>query len=249
MRRLFALAAFLLVAGAARADDIVVFAASSLKEALNAVVHAYEANGKDHVIVSYAGSNDLGRQIENGAPADVFISADKEWIDYVVQRNLVLRGSRTKLLANDLVLIAPAASKVQLKLAPGVNIAGALGNGRIALADPDTVPSGKYGKAAFTSLGAWSAIEGKVTATDSVRAALALVSRGEAPLGVVYSTDAFLDKRVRIVDTFPANTHPPVEYRMARLKRGTSPSVTALQTYLASPEALIIFKQFGFRAP
>ena len=249
MRRLFALAAFLLAAAAARADDIVVFAASSLKEALDAVVHAYEAKGKDHVIVSYAGSNDLGRQIENGAPADVFISADKEWIDYVVQRNLVLRGSRTKLLANDLVLIAPAASKVQVKLAPGVNIAGALGNGRIALADPDTVPSGKYAKAAFMSLGAWSAIEGKVTATDSVRAALALVSRGEAPLGVVYSTDAFLDKRVRIVDTFPANTHPPVEYRMARLKRGTSPSVTALQTYLASPEALIIFKQFGFRAP
>ena len=169
MRRFFALIAFLLLAGAARADPIVVFAAASLKDALDAVVHAYEANGQDHVSVSYSGSNALGRQIENGAPADIFISADEEWIDYVVQRNLALAGSRTDLLANDLVLIAPAASKVQLKLAPGVNIAAALGNGRIALANPDAVPAGKYAKAAFTALGAWSAIESKVAATDNVR--------------------------------------------------------------------------------
>jgi len=249
MRRIAALALSLALAPAAWADNITVFAAASLKEALDAVVHAYEANGKDHVTISYSGSNALGRQIENGAPADIFISADEDWIDYVVQRNLALAGSRTNLLANDLVLIAPAASKVQLKLAPGVNIAAALGNGRIALANPDAVPAGKYAKAAFTALGAWSAIEGKVAATDNVRAALALVSRGEVPLGVVYRTDAIVDKGVRIVDTFPAGTHPPVVYPMVRLKRGTSSSVTALLTYLASPEALITFKQFGFRAP
>ena len=249
MRRLAALLALFALAFHARGDNLTVFAAASLKEALDAVVLSYEAASRDKVTVSYAGSNALGRQIENGAPADIFILADTDWIDYVEQRNLVVTGSRTNLLANDLVLIAPAASKIQLKLEPGVDVAAILGASRIAIANPDAVPSGRYAKAAFTTLGAWKAIEGRVAATDNVRAALVLVARGEAPLGVVYRTDALVEKGVRIVAAFPPGSHPPIVYPMVRLKRATSPSVSALIAFLSSPEARVIFEQFGFRAP
>lgn len=249
MRRIAALLAAVALAPAAWADNVTVFAAASLKEALDATVRSFETASANKVTVSYAGSNALAKQIENGAPADLFISADTDWIDYVEQRNLAVAGSRKTLLGNDLVLIAPAASNVQVKLVPGVNIAAVLGDKRIALANPDAVPAGKYAKAAFTALGAWSAIESKVAAADNVRAALVLVARGETPLGVVYGTDAMAEKNVRIVDTFPAGTHPPIVYPMIVLKRSTTPAATALAAYLAGPEAHATFERFGFRAP
>jgi molybdate transport system substrate-binding protein len=250
MRRFAALAfAALLVAPFARAGDVTVFAAASLKESLDAAAQAFESASGHKVVVSYAASNALAKQIENGAPADLFISADTDWIDYVESRSLVAPGSRATLLANELVLIAPAASKLELKLAPGVNVAAALGTKRIALANPDAVPAGKYAKAAFSALGAWAAIESKVAAADNVRAALALVARGEAPLGVVYRTDAMAEKSVRIVDAFPAGTHPAIVYPIVRLKRATTPAAAAFATYLGSPGARATFERFGFRVP
>ena len=249
MRRLAAFALSLALAPAAWADNVIVFAAASLKEALDAAVHSYEAPGGNRVTISYAGSNALARQIESGAPADLFISADTDWIDYVEQRNLVLAGSRRTLLGNDLVLIAPATSRVQVKLMPGANVAAILGDKRIALANPDAVPAGRYARQAFTALGVWSAIERKVAAADNVRAALALVARGETPLGVVYRTDAMAEKNVRVVDAFPAGTHPPIVYPLVVLKRSTSPAAAALAAYLGGAEARATFEKFGFRAP
>jgi len=249
MRRLAALLLALALCPVALADNLTVFAAASLKESLDAVARAFEASTGHKVTISYAGSNALARQIESGAPADLFISADTDWIDYVERKGLVAPGSRRNLLANDLVLVAPATSTTQVKLFPGVDIAKVLGDKRIALANPDAVPAGKYAKASFTALGAWSGIESKVAATDNVRAALALVSRGEAPLGVVYRTDAMADKGVRIVDTFPAGTHPAIVYPMVALKRATSPAATAFATHLASAESSATFARFGFRAP
>ena len=249
MVRLAALVLSLALVPTAWGGNVTVFAAASLQEALDAAAHSFESASGNKVTVSYAASNALARQIESGAPADLFISADTEWIDYVESRGLVAPGSRRALLGNDLVLIAPAASNVEVKLAPGVNIAAILGEKRIALANPDAVPAGKYAKAAFTALGAWSALEGKVAAADNVRAALALVARAETPLGVVYRTDAMAEKNVRVVDTFPAGTHPPIVYPMVVLKRSTTPAAIALATYLAGPEAHATFGKFGFRAP
>ena len=249
MRRIAALALTLALAPIAWADNVTVFAAASLKEALDAAVQPFESSSGNKVVVSYAGSNALARQIESGAPADLFISADTGWIDYVEGRNLAVPGSRKTLLGNDLVLVAPATSNVQVKLAPGVNIAAILGDKRIALANPDAVPAGMYAKTAFTALGAWGTIENKVAAADNVRSALALVARGETPLGVVYRTDAIAEKNVRIVAAFPAGTHPPIVYPMVLLKRSTSPAAAALATYLAGSEARATFGKFGFKAP
>ncbi|HLX23479.1 MAG TPA: molybdate ABC transporter substrate-binding protein [Usitatibacter sp.] len=249
MLRIAILAFTLALTPVAWADNVTVFAAASLKEALDAAVHSFEASSGNKVTVSYAGSNALAKQIESGAPADLFISADTDWIDYVESRNLIVPGSRRTLLANDLVLIAPATSTVQVKLAPGVNIAAILGDKRIALANPDAVPAGKYAKAAFTALDAWPAIESKVAAADNVRAALVLVARGEAPLGVVYRTDAMAEKNVRVVDTFPAGTHPPIVYPIVVLKRTTTTAAPALAKYLEGAEARATFEKFGFRAP
>jgi molybdate transport system substrate-binding protein len=249
MRSIAALLLSLALAPAAWADNVTVFAAASLKEALDAAVQSFQASTGNKVVVSYAGSNALAKQIEGGAPADLFISADTDWIDYVEQKGLVAPGSRKTLLGNDLVLVAPTTSNVQVKLAPGVNIAAILGDKRIALANPDAVPAGKYAKQAFTALGAWNAIEGKVAAADNVRAGLALVARGEAPLGVVYRTDAMAEKNVRVVDAFPAGTHPPIVYPMVVLKRSTTPAATALASFLAGAEARATFEKFGFRTP
>ena len=232
----------------ARADTVTVFAAASLKEALDAAARAFEAASGHKVVVSYGASNALARQIENGAPADLFISADADWIDYVERRGLAAPGSRTTLLANDLVLVAPAASTLQLQLANGVDVAGALGGKRLALANPDVVPAGKYAKAALASLGAWDAIAGRIAAADNVRMALALVARGEAPLGVVYRTDALAERRVRVVGTFPAATHPPIVYAMVRLPRA-SRAAREFAAYLAAAQARAVFERHGFRAP
>lgn len=246
MRRAAAAVLLLLAAAAARAETIVVFAAASLHEALDAVVKHYEEASGNKVSVSYAGSNALARQIEAGAPATLFISADLAWVDYVERRGLAVPGTRRNLLGNDLVLIAPAASAVRVEIAPGFDLAAALGGGRLALADPDAVPAGKYAKAALVSLGAWNAVKDRLAPAENVRAALAFVSRGEAPLGVVYRTDAAADKGVRVVGVFPADTHPPIVYPMVELK-GADAATDALAKALASPWAKAVWLRYGFR--
>jgi molybdate transport system substrate-binding protein len=248
VRRLAA-ALLCLALGPAFAGDVLVFAAASLRESLDANLRAFEAATGYKASASYAASNALARQIENGAPADLFISADLDWVDHVERRGFVLAGSRHDLLGNDLVLIAPAASNVRLKLARGVDIATALGGKRIALADPDTVPAGKYAKAALIWLGAWKAIEGRIAAADNVRAALALVARGEAPLGVVYRSDAVAEAKVRVVDAFPDGSHAPIVYPIVVLKRSKTPAAAALEAFLGSSAAMATFKRFGFRTP
>ena len=242
-----ALAGFaLLAAPVALAAQVTVFAAASLKESLDAVIQAYERASGDKVVVSYAGSNALAKQIENGAPADLFFSADTDWVAYLEKRGLTLPGSRRDLLGNDLVLVEPATRKTALGLVPGVNLAAALGSGRLALANPDAVPAGKYAKDALVMLGAWPGVEKRLAPTDNVRAALLLVARGEAPLAIVYRTDALAEPRVRIVDVFPAASHPQIVYPVVRVRRSTNPSAAKFADYLGSTEARGIFERHGF---
>ena len=175
------------------AQEVLVFAAASLQDAFDAVIEEYQAQGGGEVSASYASSSTLARQIEQGAPADVFISANPEWMDYLEERGLLRAGSRTDLLGNGLVLVAPPESETTVEIAPGFDLAGALDGGRLAMGDPDHVPAGIYGRAALESLGVWQAVEPQVARADNVRAALALVARGEAPLGMVYRSDAVAD--------------------------------------------------------
>ena len=245
MRKLLAIL-LLGVAPPALADALTVFAAASLRESLDAAVKPFEAATGHRVVVSYAASNALARQIESGAPAALFISADRDWMDHVEQRGLVVAGSRRDLLGNDLVLVAPAGSDVSVKIAPGVGLSGALGEGRLALANPDSVPAGKYAKAALVCLGAWAEVEKRLAPVENVRAALALVSRGEAPLGIVYRTDAMADKGVRIVDAFPPGSFPAIVYPIAELK-GSTPAAHALAGFLASAAARGTWERYGFR--
>jgi molybdate transport system substrate-binding protein len=244
---LFVLA--LLLAPCAHAQGALVFAAASLREALDEVAGAFAAGRAGRVDVSYAASGALARQIARGAPADIFISADADWVDYLERERAAVPGTRRNLLANELVLIAPAASAVKVRLVPGVELAPLLRGARLAMADPQAVPAGKYGKAALTALGAWKDVEGRIAPTEHVRAALALVARGEAPLGIVYRTDALAEKGVRIVDTFPGESHAPIVYPMVVLKHASSPTATAFAGFLATPEARAIFQRHGFRAP
>jgi molybdate transport system substrate-binding protein len=245
MRRLAVLLACLACA-VSHADTLTVFAAASLKEALDAAVKPFEASSGHHVVVSYAGSNVLARQIEAGAPAVIFISADTDWVDEVEKRGLTLPGTRRNLLTNDLVLIAPAASKTQVRVEPGFDLARALAGGRLALANPEAVPAGRYAKAALTSLGVWNAVEAHIAPAENVRAALALVARREAPFGIVYRTDAMAEPGVRIVDVFPAASHPPITYPIVVLK-GAPAGARALAEYLASRPADAVWLRFGFR--
>lgn len=223
-----------------------VLAAASLQEALGDAAAAWTARGHPAPVLSFAGSSALARQIEAGAPADLFLSADEEWMDHVAQRGLLRPGTRVSFLANRLVLIAPAASPLRLAIRPGFPLAGALGAGRLAMADPDSVPAGKYGKAALTSLGVWSAVAPRVARAENVRAALALVERGEAPLGIVYATDARASAKVRVVGVFPATLHPPITYPLARLSTSTSPDAEGFRRFLLSPAGKAIFARRGF---
>jgi len=231
------------------ANGPVVLAAASLQEALDAAADAWARQGHARPVVSFAASSALARQIEAGAPADLFISADEQWMDAVAARGGLRPGTRATFLYNDLVLIAPAASAVKLAIGPGFPLAGALGNGRLAMADPDAVPAGRYGKEALTKLGVWPAVRGKVIRAENVRAALKLVEIGEAPLGVVYRTDALADKRVRIVGTFPGASHAPISYPIARLKASTSADAEGFERFLLSAEGKAVFRRFGFRTP
>jgi len=233
---------------AAKAAEIVVFAAASLKEALDDAVRAYGNQSGDEVKISYAASSALAKQIENGAPADVFISADLDWMDYLQQRNLVKPGTRKSLLGNRLVIIAPADSDLKLDIKPGFDLAGALKGGRLAMADPDSVPAGKYGKAALETLGVWNSIRAAIASAANVRAALVFVSRREAPLGIVYATDAAADPQVKIAGVFPPESYPPIIYPIALTTESKNPSAVRLLEFLVSPAARLIFEKRGFTA-
>lgn len=235
----------LLLPATAAADTITVFAAASLKDALDENVRAYEIKPGDRIVVSYAASSALARQIEAGAPADLFISADLDWMDYLEQRRLIKTDTRQNLLRNRLVLIAPADSKVSVNIAPGFPLARLLGNGRLAMANPDAVPAGKYGKASLEALGVWKDVQSKVASAENVRAALVLVSRGEAPLGIVYRTDAVADPKVRVVGPFPEDTHPPIIYPIAVTAAGKA-AAGAFQKWLSGSQARAIFEKHGF---
>jgi molybdate transport system substrate-binding protein len=224
-----------------------VFAAASLKNALDDVGAAAKRETGVELRASYAASSALARQIEAGAPADIFISADEDWMNYVEKKGLMRLGTRVPLLGNRLVLIAWRDRPVSLRIAPGFAIAVALGDGRLAIADPAVVPAGKYAKAALASLGVWSSVRSRVAPADNVRAALLLVARGEAPLGIVYATDARAERDVIVVDTFPDRTHPPIVYPAA-LTAKASPAATRLLAFLQSSTARAIFARHGFAA-
>jgi molybdate transport system substrate-binding protein len=233
-------------AGAAGAAEIfTVFAAASLKNALDENLRIYETRAGVRVVASYAASSALARQIEAGAPADVFISADLDWMNYVALHKLIRPQTRMNLLRNRLVLVAPADSPVSVTIAPGVPLAGLLRGGRLAMANPDSVPAGKYGKAALEALGLWKDLRPRIAAAENVRAAMALVSRGEAPLGVVYRTDAAADPRVKVVGTFPESTHAPIVYPIALTASGRPPAGDFLR-WLSGPEAQAVFAKHGF---
>ena len=202
---------------------------------------AWAARGHVRPILSFAASSALARQIGSGAPADLFISADEPWMDDVAKRGLVRPGTRVSFLANRLVLVAPAGRPVRLTIARGFPIARALGKGRLAMADPDTVPAGKYGRAALTVLGVWPQVTDRVARAENVRAALALVERGEAPLGIVYATDAQASQAVRVVGTFPAARHPPFRYPLALLMTSRSRDAAAFRTFLLCRQGRTVF--------
>jgi molybdate transport system substrate-binding protein len=234
------------VASAQEAADVTVYAAASLKESLDELTRQFARQAGGKVRVSYAASSTLARQIEKGAPADLFISADLEWMDYLQQRKLLRAGTRVNLLSNRLVLIAPADSKVKLAIAPQFSLAAALGKDRLAMADPASVPAGKYGKAALQALGVWDAVASRLAPGENVRAAMVLVARGEAPFGIVYSTDAIAERKVRLIGEFPAHLHPPIVYPAAMLADSRSKSAEALLRFLRSAEARAVWKKLGF---
>jgi molybdate transport system substrate-binding protein len=235
-----------LPATAAHAADLTVFAAASLKEALDSQVARFASDTGIHASVAYAASSALARQIAAGAPADVFISADGDWIEYLEAQKLLRPGTRVSLLRNRLVLIAPVASRIALRIAPSFPLAAALAGGRLAMANPDAVPAGRYGRDALRSLGVWTSVEQHTARTENVRVALLLVSRGEAPLGIVYATDALADAGVRVVDIFPEDTHAPIVYPVAIVASSHSHYAQGFLDSLVSPAARTIWTQHGF---
>jgi molybdate transport system substrate-binding protein len=227
----------------------VVLAASSMQEALEAAADAWAARGEARPVLSFAATSALARQVEAGAPGDLLVSADEEWMDRIEAAGLIAPGSRHDLAGNALVLVAPAGASVTLDLASGVNLAPLLGAGRLAIAEPETVPAGRYGKAALTALGAWPQVADRLAIGENVRAALALVSRGEAPLGVVYATDALAEPGVQVVGRFPPASHPPIVYPLARLAASAHPQAEDFAAFLLADEGQAILRRFGFTAP
>ncbi|GGL52271.1 molybdate ABC transporter substrate-binding protein [Wenxinia marina] len=230
----------------ARADEVVVFAAASLADALAEIETGFEAATGHDLVVSLAGSSALARQIQQGAPADVFISASPDWMDAVEADGLVEAGTRIDLLGNDLVLVAAGADAAPVDIGPGLDLAGLLGDGRLAMALVDSVPAGIYGRAALESLGLWDGVAAQVAQADNVRAALAFVSAGEAPLGIVYATDAVAEDDVTVVGTFPADSHPPIVYAAADLATREIAEEAEFLDYLQGPEARAAFERQGF---
>jgi molybdate transport system substrate-binding protein len=234
------------VPAVAQGKDIVVFAAASLKNALDDIAGQWQRETGKKTVISYAASNTLIKQIEQGAPADIFISADLDWMDYGQQKDLIRPDSRSNLLGNRLVLIAPKDSSVSANIQPGFDLAALLKGGRLAMGNVDAVPAGKYGKASLEKLGVWDSVKDKIAQAESVRAALLFVSRGEAPLGIVYQTDAAADPNVKIVGTFPEDTHPPIIYPVALTKESTNADAQEFLNSLRSPSARAAFERQGF---
>lgn len=230
----------------AAAADLVIFAAASMKGSLDKVAAAFQAGGGSKVAISYASSSQLAKQIEAAAPADVFISADTKWMDYLVEKGAVKKEAAVNLLGNRLVLVAAKDSTLTLKIEKGFPLAATLGDNRIAMGEPKSVPAGKYGQEALTFYGVWKDVAPKVAGADNVRAALKLVSSGEAPLGIVYETDAKADKDVKVVDFFGEDSHSPIIYPVAPVDASANPDKDAFMKFLLGPEAAKIFKDAGF---
>ncbi|MDH6266550.1 molybdate transport system substrate-binding protein [Rhizobium sp. SG_E_25_P2] len=231
---------------AEQAKSLTVFAAASLKGSLDKAAQLYQSKTGVKVAISFAASSALAKQIEAGAPADLFLSADLKWMTYLVDKGAVNKEQVVKLLGNRLVLVgAPDFSK-PLTIGQNFPLAEALGDGRIAMGEPKSVPAGKYGREALDYYGVWKAIEPKVAAADNVRAALQLVARGEAPLGIVYETDAKAEAGVKVVGVFPEESHAPIIYPIAPIAHATNPSTQDFLSFLTGAEAQAIFKQAGF---
>lgn len=226
---------------------VLFFAAASLQTALNSIAAEWQKETGKRVTFSYAASSALARQLEQGAPADLFASADLEWMDWVQQRNLIKTDTRRTLLGNTLVLIEPAdRPTTALAIGPGFPLAQAIGDSRLATGNPQSVPVGKYAQAALTSLGVWDQVGPRIAGADNVRAALALVARGEARFGIVYETDARTEPRVRVVGTFPPASHPPIVYPFAATGGSSNPDAAAFLNYLTGPAATSVFQSEGF---
>jgi molybdate transport system substrate-binding protein len=236
---------FLAAPAAAQRRAPLVLAAASLQESMNAAADAWGRRGHPRPVVSFAASSALARQIIAGAPADLFASADREWMDAVARAGLVAPGTRSDWLGNRLVIVAPPGTRGTIAMrAPA--LIRALGGSPIAMADPAAVPAGRYGRAALERLGAWRALSPRVVAAENVRAALALVERGAAPHGIVYATDARASARVRVAGVFPAASHPAIVYPLARLRRSTNPEAEGFRRFLVSPAGKAIFARYGF---
>jgi molybdate transport system substrate-binding protein len=249
MKKLISGLLLLLASSTAVALDTTLFSAASLSDALTEIGKLFDARGADKVHLSFAASSTLAKQIESGAPVALFISADEDWMDFVEKQGLVVPGTRRDLLANELVLIEPAEHTERVTIGPGLDLAGLLGQDRLAMGDPDSVPAGKYGKAALQSLGLWSGVEARIAPADSVRSALAFVERGEARFGIVYSTDAAVAKSVRIAGIFPESSHKPIVYPIGVIRSGDSPTGRAFLDFIQSNQARAIFQRYGFRLP
>lgn len=247
-RLVFACLAALALGAAPLPNAPLVLAAASLQESLDAAADQWAKAGHPRPVISFAASSALARQIEAGAPADLFMSADEEWMDALAAKRLIAPGTRADLVGNRLVVVEPAGRRTAVPL-NGAKLARLLGAGPLAMADPDSVPAGRYGKAALTRLGAWDAIAPNIVRAENVRAALALVERGAAPFGIVYLTDARASAKVRIAGIFPQSSHPPIVYPIARLARSTNAEGEAVRRFLLSPGGRAIFARFGFTAP
>lgn len=230
----------------AQSGDVVVFAAASLKNALDAIAGGWQQETGNKSKISYAAASTLAKQLEQGAPADLFISADLEWMDYVDQRKLIRPGSRINLLGNKLVLIGPKDGAKPITIAPGFDLLTPLAGGRLAMGAVASVPVGKYGKAALENLGVWESLKGRIAEAETVRVALTYVARGETPLGIVYQTDAAADQSVAVLGTFPAGSHPDIVYPAAVMAESKRETASALFRYLQGPQAKAQFEAQGF---
>ena len=227
-----------------------VLAAASLQEALTEAADAFARARHPRPVLAFAASSALARQVQAGAPADMFVSADEQWMDALASKRLIVAASRRDLASNALVLIEPASARTRLVIARGFALARALGSGRLALADPAAVPAGIYARAALTSLGVWPSVAGRVAAAENVRAAMALVERGQAPLGVVYATDAMASAKVRVVARFPASSHPRIAYPVALIApingRVANPEAELFRRFLLGRDGQAILRRHGF---
>ena len=248
MRGFLVALALLFSVSAARAGDLVVFAAASMTDALKDIAPIWEKQGGSPLKFSFAASSTLARQMEQGAPANLFISADLQWMDWADRRHLVASATRRNLLGNTLVLVMPKDSVKPVTISASLDLNALLGaDGRIATGDPASVPAGIYAKQAFTTLGLWDKAQPRIAGADSVRSALLLVSRHEAPVGIVYATDAAVDPGVAVAGVFPEDSHPPIVYPFAVATAGDTPEARKLLDFLAGPDASAVFAKRGFK--